>query len=100
MTTDEVLPLYERCAGVTARDLGEAVFLARDEGGAVFRGNATVRALWHLLETPRSEAEACAVFCEAFPEADPEEVEDAVAEALDDLFDHALVLERAPAVAP
>lgn len=95
--TDDTLPLYARCAGVTARDLGDAVFLALHDGGVVFRGNDTVRALWQLLETPLSEAAACEVFCEAFPGTDPEEVEEGVAEALDELFDHGLVLEHHPA---
>ena len=94
MTDDWTNRLFVQNPNVTARDMGDAVFLANPEDGTVLHLNATGAALWWLLGEPTSFEQAVAELQTAFPDMPPEQIEDDVEDLFDDLVDEGLVTWR------
>ena len=88
---------YRRSPHAKERRVGTSLFLANPERGTLLRVNETVAALWNLLATPASRAEATAVFRRAFPRVRRARIESDVRRMFDDLLAEGLV-ERAGAV--
>lgn len=84
---------YRRSPQATERRVGDVVFLASPEFGALYKLNETVSALWTLLEEPIDIDGAIAVFRQAFPETPAHEIEDEVTTMFFDLIEEGLVVE-------
>ena len=94
MTDDWTDQLYVQNPKITARDMGDAVFLANPEDGTVLHLNATGAALWRLLEEPTSMQQAATDLQIAFPDVPREQIEDDVEDLFDNLVDEGLVTWR------
>ena len=92
MTDDWTNRLFVQYPNVTARDMGDAVFLANPEDGTVLHLNATGAALWRLLEEPTSMLQAAADLQIAFPDVPREQIENEVEVLFEDLVDEELVI--------
>ena len=94
MTDDWTDQLYVQNPKITARDMGDAVFLANPEDGTIFHLNAVGAALWRLLEEPTSMRQAATDLQTAFPDVPRERIEDDIEDLFDDLEDEGLVILR------
>lgn len=65
---------YVQVAGVTLRDVGGALFLARANDTATYHLNSVAAGLWRLLAEPITAAEAADVLRTAFPDANAETI--------------------------
>ncbi len=91
MTDDRTNRLFVQNPNVTARGVGDAVFLANPEDGTVLHLNATGAALWRLLGEPPSMQQAATDLQIAFPDVPREQIEDDVEDLFDNLVDEGLV---------
>jgi hypothetical protein len=82
---------YRRHPAVATRELNGSLFLAHPERGTVYRLNASVAALWRLLEQATSMRDAVAVFRAAFVGSKGRRVREAVGVMVSDLLREGLI---------
>jgi len=84
---------FRRAAGIAARRIGDALYLAETEGEAIYHLNETGAALWRMLETPATLDEVVGLFQQAFPGRDPGEIEVELAKLVRAMLDHGLIVD-------
>lgn len=69
---------YRQATGAAVAPIGEALYLADDDGGAIYRLDPLSEAIWLLLEEWVLIEEIAATLAEAFPDTDPGVISDDV----------------------
>ena len=83
---------YERNPAVSETTVDDEVFLVEPESEEIFYLDSVTSGLWRLLASPKTLAEAQAVFRDAFPDKDAATVERDVGVALEDMSARKLIV--------
>jgi hypothetical protein len=85
-------PLAQR-PGVTARTIGEALYLADPEGRAIHRMDPLAAAIWEMLAEAITPAEIEATLAEVFPDTAPDSIAADLHRLLDEFHQAALTFQ-------
>ena len=82
---------YRRSDGISERRVDDVAFLVNPENEALYHLNPLGTALWRLLETPISGADAVDIIDQAFPDVGKDGISKDISALLMDLADHGLI---------
>jgi len=83
---------YERNPAVSETTVDDEVFLVEPESEEIFYLDSVTSGLWRLLASPKTLAEAQAIFLDAFPDKDAATVERDVGVALENMLARRLIV--------